>query len=85
MLKLKKLQTKTLAFATVAGSILCGAAAFAQDTGNLVVPETNVSAQEIGNKLGEAVGPFLLAGVGVAVAVFIVRAGWGWIKSMGRG
>jgi Ca2+/H+ antiporter len=51
----------------------------------LVVPSTGVNAQEIGNQLGQAVGPFLLAGVGVAIAVFIVRAGWTWIKSLGRG
>ena len=81
-----KLKTKALALATVAGSTLCGAAAFAETTtGTLVVPSTGVNAQEIGNQLGQAVGPFLLASVGVAIAVFIVRAGWTWIKSLGRG
>lgn len=85
MLKLKNLQTKALALATTAGATLYGAASFAQETGSLVVPSTGVSAQEIGNELGKSVGPFLLAGVGVAIAVFIVRAGWNWIKSLGRG
>ncbi len=86
MLKLKNLQTKALALATTAGATLCGASAFAETTtGNLVVPSTGVNATEIGTQLGNAVGPFLLAGVGVAIAVFIVRAGWTWIKSLGRG
>ena len=85
MLKLKNLQTKALALATTAGATLYGAASFAQETGSLTVPSTGVNASEIGTKLGEAVGPFLLAGVGVAIAVFIVRAGWNWIKSLGRG
>lgn len=85
MLKLKNLQTKALALATTAGAILCGASAFAEEAGTLVVPSTGVNAAEIGTQLGQAVGPFLLAGVGVAIAVFIVRAGWSWIKSLGRG
>lgn len=86
MLKLKNLQTKALAFSAIAGSTLCGASAFAETaTGTLVVPSTGVNAADIGNQLGQAVGPFLLAGVGVAIAVFIVRAGWTWIKSLGRG
>ncbi len=85
MLKLKKLQPKALAIATTASVVLYGAASYAEDTGSLIVPTTGVDAVEIGSKLGEAVGPFLLAGVGVAIAVFIVRAGWSWIKSLGRG
>lgn len=84
MLKLKNLQTKALALGSFVGASLLGGLAFAQD-GSLVVPSTGVDAAEIGNKLGSAVGPFLLAGVGVAIAVFIVRAGWTWIKSLGRG
>lgn len=57
--------------------------AFAQE-GGLTVPDLGVDGGTVVAKLTATMGTWVMGGIGIAIGVFIVKLGWGFVKQFAQ-
>ena len=62
--------------AAACSALLLPVVAFAEDATGFNIPDMGVNAGDVTNGIAGRVGPWLLAGLGVAVGVWLVRLGY---------
>ena len=73
------------ASALAVASTVAVSSAFAETTGSdITVPDLGVDGQVVVAKLTATMGTWVLGGIGIAIGVFIVKLGWGFVKQFAQ-
>lgn len=58
--------------------------AFGQEGGEITVPDMGVDGTTVVAKLTATMGTWVMGGIGIAIGVFIVKLGWGFVKQFAQ-
>lgn len=58
--------------------------AFGQEAGEITVPDMGVDGTTVVAKLTATMGTWVMGGIGIAIGVFIVKLGWGFVKQFAQ-
>ena len=73
------------ATALAVASSVAVSSAFAETTGTeLTVPDLGVNGTTVVAKLTATMGTWVMGGIGIAIGVFIVKLGWGFVKQFAQ-
>lgn len=73
------------ASALAVASTVAVSTAFAETTaGDITVPDLGVNGTTVVAKLTATMGTWVMGGIGIAIGVFIVKLGWGFVKQFAQ-
>lgn len=72
------------ATALAVASSVAVSSAFAEDAAALTVPDLGVNGTTVVAKLTATMGTWVMGGIGIAIGVFIVKLGWGFVKQFAQ-
>ncbi len=73
------------ASALAVASTVAVSTAFAETTGSdITVPDLGVNGTTVVAKLTATMGTWVMGGIGIAIGVFIVKLGWGFVKQFAQ-
>ena len=72
------------ATALAVASSVAVSTAFAEEAAELTVPDLGVNGTTVVAKLTATMGTWVMGGIGIAIGVFIVKLGWGFVKQFAQ-
>ncbi len=72
------------ASALAVASTVAVSTAFGQETADITVPDLGVNGTTVVAKLTATMGTWVMGGIGIAIGVFIVKLGWGFVKQFAQ-
>lgn len=70
--------------ALAVASTVAVSTAFGQETSDITVPDLGVDGTTVVAKLTATMGTWVMGGIGIAIGVFIVKLGWGFVKQFAQ-